>query len=43
MPIELQDVADAVQDLVTDAPFARFEPAQGTAVDLGQLSNLLLS
>ena len=42
-PIELQNLTDAVQHLAADAPLAGFEPAQGAPVDLGQVSDLLLS
>ncbi len=42
VPIDLQDAADAIQDVAADAPLARFEPAQCAAVDFCQVSNLLL-
>jgi hypothetical protein len=41
--IELQDIADAVQDLAAHTPAARFEPAERAVVNLGQLGDLLLS
>jgi hypothetical protein len=43
VPIELQDAADAVQDLTTHATATGFETTERAAVDFGQLSHLFLS
>ena len=40
--VELEDVADAVEDLATHSAATRFEPAERAAVDFRLLSHLLL-
>ena len=40
--IEVQDVADAVQDFAADSAVTRFQPAQSAVVDLGQVGDVLL-
>jgi len=40
--IEPQDTADAIQDLAAHTTAARFEPAERTTIDLGQMSHLFL-
>src|SRR5688572_4342930 len=40
--IELQNVANAVEDLATDPAVTRFESTERTAVDLRQAGDLLL-
>jgi hypothetical protein len=42
MAIELKDIANAVQNLAAHATVARFEPAQRAAIDIRQVSDLLL-
>src|SRR3712207_4539153 len=40
--IELEDVADAVENLAADAPATGFEPAECAVVDVGEPGNFLL-
>jgi hypothetical protein len=40
--IELENAANAVQDLPAHASFTRFQPAERATVDLGQVSCLFL-
>jgi hypothetical protein len=42
VPIEVQDVADAVQDFTADPAVTRFQPAQRAVVDLGQTGDVFL-
>ncbi len=41
-PVEPEHGADTVEDVATDASVARFQPAQGAVVDLGELRDLFL-
>lgn len=40
--IELEDIADTVKHLATDAAIAGFKATEGAVVDFGELSNLFL-
>jgi hypothetical protein len=41
-PVKLQDSTDAIKHVTADAAVARFQPAQGAVVYLGELGDLLL-